>query len=260
MIESREKYYISLIKESLSLREVCLKAGLVVTTGNYDTLKRIIKDNNIDISHFKRCSLGIYKEPKELKDYLVENSTIKSYKLKNRLFKEQIKEKKCESCGLTEWMGKPINLQLHHINGDNTDNRIENLQILCPNCHSYTDNFSGKNQKMNIKEKCFNKKRICVDISLLKELLEQYDDINFISKKIGRTPKTVKRYIKKYDLSFNKTMKNTYDVDKMISLMRELKNYSKVGKEMGVSDNAIKKRFINLGYPSNIKDLLEKIK
>ena len=54
MIESREKYYISLIKESLSLREVCLKAGLVVTTGNYDTLKRIIKDNNIDISHFKR--------------------------------------------------------------------------------------------------------------------------------------------------------------------------------------------------------------
>ena len=62
--KERKKFYSDLIKTSFSLREVCLKAGLVVTTGNYDTLKRIIKDNNIDISHFKRCSLGIYKEPK----------------------------------------------------------------------------------------------------------------------------------------------------------------------------------------------------
>ena len=207
MLKERKKYYIELIKHSFSLREVCFKAGIVDTTGNYDTLKRIIKEENIDIKHFKRRSN--YSEPKSLDFYLKKGSNISSFKLKNKLFKSNIKEKKCESCGLTEWMGKPINLQLHHINGDNTDNRIENLQILCPNCHSYTDNFSGKNQKMNIKEKCFNKKRICVDISLLKELLEQYDDINFISKKIGRTPKTVKRYIKKYDLSFNKTMKNT---------------------------------------------------
>lgn len=257
MIESREKYYISLIKESFSLREVCLKAGLVVTTGNYDTLKRIIKDNNIDISHFKRCSLGIYKEPKELKDYLVENSTIKSHKLKNRLFKEQIKEQKCECCGLTEWLGKPINLQLHHINGINTDNRLENLQVLCPNCHSYTDNFSGKNQKINIENKDNVKKREYFDVSLLKELIDEYNDIDIISKKMDRTPKTIKKYLKKYNLKVEKKEKELkYNKDELIYLMRKYKNYSKVAVAMGVTDNAIKKRFIALGMPNNIKDLI----
>lgn len=259
MIESREKYYISLIKESLSLREVCLKAGLVVTTGNYDTLKRIIKDNNIDISHFKRCSLGIYKEPKELKDYLVENSTIKSHKLKNRLFKEQIKEQKCECCGLTEWMGKPINLQLHHINGINTDNRLENLQILCPNCHSFTDNFSGKNQKNNIKErniKISNK----LDDNLIISLLNENKDIEYIANKLDRKPSTILKHIKKNGIKIEHVKKTTlYNVEEMFSLMREFKTYSTVGKIMGVSDNAIKKRFIKLGYPSNKKDLLKKL-
>ena len=57
------------------------------------------------------------------------------------------KEQKCEKCGLTEWMGKPIVLQLDHINGDNRDNRIENLRLLCPNCHSQTETFCRKNRK-----------------------------------------------------------------------------------------------------------------
>lgn len=257
MIESRKKYYIKLIKESSSLREVCLKAGLVVTTGNYDTLKRIIKENNIDISHFKRCSLGSYNEPKELVEYLVKDSTIKSYKLKNRLFKEHIKEKKCECCGLTEWLGKPINLQLHHINGVNTDNRLENLQILCPNCHSCTDNFSGKNQKINIKEKKERKKKDYFDVSLLNELIEKYNDIDIVSEKMCRAPKTIKKYLKKYNIKIKqKEKKLGYDKDMMIDLMRKHKNYSKVADLMGVTDNAIKKRFISLGMPDNIGDLI----
>ena len=54
---------------------------------------------------------------------------------------------KCEKCGLSEWQGEPLICELHHINGDSTDNRIENLIILCPNCHSQTDNFRSKNRK-----------------------------------------------------------------------------------------------------------------
>ena len=57
-----------------------------------------------------------------------------------------MKEKKCECCGNTEWLGKPIPLELHHINGINSDNRIENLEILCPNCHSFTENYRGLNK------------------------------------------------------------------------------------------------------------------
>ena len=65
--------------------------------------------------------------------------------LKGRLIKAGLKEKCCEICGITDWMDMPINLQLHHKNGDGLDNRIENLQFLCPNCHSQTDTYGGRN-------------------------------------------------------------------------------------------------------------------
>jgi hypothetical protein len=65
--------------------------------------------------------------------------------LKSRLLKEGIKENSCEECGITHWRGKPLNMQLHHKNGDGLDNRLENLEFLCPNCHSQTDTYGGRN-------------------------------------------------------------------------------------------------------------------
>lgn len=79
-----------------------------------------------------------------LESLLTKDSSYNRTKLKERLFKEGIKEYKCECCGISEWNGKYLSLQLHHINGNHNDNRLENLQILCPNCHSQTDNFSSK--------------------------------------------------------------------------------------------------------------------
>jgi transposase-like protein len=64
--------------------------------------------------------------------------------LKRRLIKAGLKENRCEICGTTEWLGKPLNMELHHVNGDGTDNRLENLQLLCGNCHSQTDNWGGR--------------------------------------------------------------------------------------------------------------------
>jgi hypothetical protein len=66
------------------------------------------------------------------------------YNLKLRLLKAGLKDGSCEECGLTEWRGRPLSMALHHVNGDGRDNRLENLRLLCPNCHSQTDNFAGR--------------------------------------------------------------------------------------------------------------------
>jgi 5-methylcytosine-specific restriction endonuclease McrA len=65
--------------------------------------------------------------------------------LKKRLIHAGLKENRCEICGVTTWMGKQVNMQLHHINGDGSDNRLENIQFLCGNCHSQTDTYGGRN-------------------------------------------------------------------------------------------------------------------
>ncbi len=74
--------------------------------------------------------------PKPARDYL-----------KRRLVEAGLKEDRCEGCGISEWQGKPLSLALHHVNGKGRDNRLENLQILCPNCHSQTPNFGAKNRR-----------------------------------------------------------------------------------------------------------------
>lgn len=83
-----------------------------------------------------------------LEDILIKNSKYKggSYKLKNKLLKEGHFEHKCYSCGLTEWMNNLIPLELEHKNGDNLDNSVENLTLLCPNCHDLTSTYRGKNK------------------------------------------------------------------------------------------------------------------
>ena len=147
---SKEEYE-SAVKSSLSVAEVCRKLGIKANGGNYKTIHNAITKYNIDTSHFtgQGWNQGLKFVPKQatpIEEILTENSTYQSYKLKNRLFNEGVKEKKCECCGLTEWLGQPIALELHHINGITTDNRLENLVILCPNCHAQTDNYRGLNK------------------------------------------------------------------------------------------------------------------
>lgn len=70
-----------------------------------------------------------------------------TYKLKNRLFEEGIKENRCECCGISEWNNKPLNMEFHHKDGNKFNHSLDNLIILCPNCHSQTENFRSKNIK-----------------------------------------------------------------------------------------------------------------
>lgn len=65
--------------------------------------------------------------------------------IKRRILEAGLKDERCEQCGITHWNGRKLSLQLHHVNGDGTDNRLENLELLCPNCHSLTDTYGGRN-------------------------------------------------------------------------------------------------------------------
>lgn len=145
-----------LLDNSDSYSQLLRSIGLNPKGGNPETLKRIIKEYDLDETQlninrkklYSKCAIGTHlKTTKSLDDILSNKVSYSStHSLLNRLFKSGLKEKKCENCGLTEWMGKPISLQLHHDDGDRNNNSFKNLIVLCPNCHSQTDSYAGKNQ------------------------------------------------------------------------------------------------------------------
>lgn len=145
--------FIDIVKNSLSYAEVIRKLGLKPAGGNYDTIKRKIKELNLDVSHmtgqlWNKGKHVTCNKSQPLEQILVENSTfVSTNKLKKRLLKEHVKEEICENCKLKEWCNNKIPLELHHINGNRHDNRVENIILLCPNCHALTDNYRGKNIK-----------------------------------------------------------------------------------------------------------------
>ena len=149
--KTREEIESAAAKSS-SIAGVCRLLKLVPSGGNYRIIHNAIEKYKIDTSHFTGQGWNInlkFKpfEGKKIEEILVENSTYQSYKLKKRLIAEGIKKSVCESCGQSEWLEQPIPLELHHINGNNSDNRLENLRILCPNCHALTDSYRGKNKR-----------------------------------------------------------------------------------------------------------------
>lgn len=142
------------VSESTTYADAIRKMGRKAVGGNHATIRKYIKLYGIDTSHFDSFMSGvrrggIVKQP--LRKILIKNSTYSRTHLKDRLYKEGLKNRKCEMCGQgEEWMGKKMSLILDHINGINDDNRIENLRIVCPNCNSTLETHCARNKMKSI--------------------------------------------------------------------------------------------------------------
>jgi len=264
-IEDLKKIIIS----SNNYSEVLRKIDLVTTNGNYHTLKKIIKINNLDVSHFNRKTKKDNStfDKINLDEVLKKNTNYNSTRIRNRLISEGIKEHKCENCKNTEWLNKPIPLQLHHINGVRSDNTIENLSLLCPNCHVLTDNFGSKNAKKkrvqplkNIltTKKYINKENLR-SWFLIGNTYQEVSEINNIN--IG----TLRRWVKEENLQdeilklLNKKKLETIKNDKEYNILKtnliKCGSFLSTGKIMGLSDNGVRKKCKKYLLPTNKNEL-----
>lgn len=201
-----------LCNNSNSIRELLHKLNLSANgSGGYRTFYKSIKNMDIDLSVLKSKKYrwrGSAKKNNE--NFFTENSSISRGNIKKRIIKENLKEYKCSKCGnIGKWLDGVLVLQLEHKNGINDDNRLSNLEFLCPNCHSQTETFSGrskinvhkKNEKVENREK--KEKELKDIIKERKSFLDSIDALKFgwisiVQKEWKVSHTQVKRWIKKY--------------------------------------------------------------
>lgn len=222
------------IKDCNNIADFCRKVGWVPRGDNYKVFHKYVNEYNLDISHFtgKRVNVG-GRLTKHLitksDEYLTENSfKITSNKLLKKLLLEGKKEQKCECCGNSEWNGNKIPLELHHINGKHSDNRFENLMVLCPNCHAQTYNYRGRGNTVLTREKYYCKQ--CG-----KELYEK--------GKTGLCSECYREYERQQSKRPSKDILEKLYADKSLT---------KIGLIYGVSGKTVKKWVTQYGIINNI--------
>jgi len=264
---------IEAVKMSRSIGGVLTLIGLGDKQScSYRKVRQIIIDNKINCDHFcgvKRREKHSYTHNEFAQKYLVKNGAKKSYNFKLWLYKLGFKDKICEKCKSINWLGKDLTLHLHHIDGDDKNNELCNLQILCPNCHSQTDNFGNKSRgkiekgrtiykrctgcdapiyhRSNKSGFCFN----CYAFSIRKITASRCvnNKTNPYSGKykctecgaeIAKNNKT-KLCLYCYNASgIKRKIKDRPSTKQLLSEVEET-NYCMVGKKYGVSDNCIRK-------------------
>lgn len=228
---------------SRSVAEILRKLGLIPAGGNYEFINyHLDRLNLLRPCPDRAWSRGLTVGPKRpIEEYLIHSNGLgRTNDLRKRLIREGIKQAKCERCGLTEWNDEAIPLELDHVDGDRKNNLLENLRILCPNCHAQTPTYRGKNIK------CYGSVRQRLERSVLKT--EGWG---------SESPRTYKPANLCIDCSKPITQRATrctpcahiakIQWPPIAELLERLanSNYSKLGRELGVSDNAIRKHLRN---------------
>lgn len=195
------------------------------------TLENYLKKWNIEYKGNKGRKNLYHKDTKNIEDYLNNKIRINTHSLRIKLIKNKLKEHKCENCELTEWLGDLIPIELHHIDGNRFNNNLDNLQILCPNCHSKTDNNSGKKNKKSLEDKVDKKK---YNYYQKKEKIDK-TKLCDCGKVISKNAKQCKKCVGQDRLSERRP---EYEI-----LIREIieLGYCATGRKYGVSDNCIRK-------------------
>jgi Zn finger protein HypA/HybF involved in hydrogenase expression len=203
------------IKNNKSRAGVLKYLGFNTSGGNYNKLKREIDKYNLDTSHFiTKSEFCKNLNPSKGRKYSIEEifsiwdkKILNNTRVKNLLIENRYKEDICEECGIDNiWNNKPINLQLDHINGNNLNNEISNLRILCPNCHSQTNTFAGRNRENGFKNRQKIKIKLEKELNLEKLKNQLIQNIDFSkktwgvesSKILNKSPQWSLKFIKKY--------------------------------------------------------------
>jgi ribosomal protein L37E len=196
----------------------------------YDTLKRFLIKEDIPFETNQNRKGIPHLEIRKTSMYYIENNiSISASKLRKKLIEDGLKEYKCECCGLTEWNGKPIPLELHHINGNHYDNNFDNLEILCCNCHGQKHNYCEIVNKLNTSNNIPKTKKhkevkihgYCENCG--KPLYNEH--LKFCSQEC---------FHKAYE-------RLNYSKDFIIKILKENKSYIKSGRVLGISDKTFKK-------------------
>ena len=235
-----------LISEEKSILEISRQLEV-----NAGTLRNYLKLLGIDYH-------GANSEKHDLDDYLQNKAYINASSLRVKLIEAGLKEEKCECCGLSEWQGNKIPLELHHKNGNHKDNHLENLEILCSNCHGVKHAYS---MHKKVCPQCGNEfitgvkqQKFCCD-----ECRREYVSKKF-EKKCEHCGKvfTTNRADAKYccsKCSHDATVLVNITKDELTRLFKEHKSYLGVSRVYGVSDKAVYKWCKKLGLPVSIKEM-----
>ncbi len=242
-----DEEFIEIVKNSYSIR-ACLEAqGLVAAGGSYKAFHKRVKGLGLDTSHFTgqghlKGKTHNWKPETSIEDAFIIGGNLSSFSLNKKIRKYNLKEYKCSECGIFEWLGKELSLHIDHINGINNDNRLENLRFLCPNCHSQTDTYCGKNKKITEesmdtepKQRKHRKPK-----KIKKDKCECGRDKLIISEKCSTCNNSLEK------LSIRKVDRPSKE--ELLELLWSQSTLS-LGKVYGVSDNAIRKWAKIYGIP-----------
>lgn len=141
------------VKNAYSIADFCRAVGWQPRGDNYKVFHKYVAKYKLDTSHFTGIRTNIGNRLKvgiPITEMFVKGNHVGSKVLKAKILREKLLEYKCSHCGISEWQGKPLSLQIHHKDGDHSNNELSNLEFICPNCHSQTDTFSGKKNSKGV--------------------------------------------------------------------------------------------------------------